>query len=69
MKTLHKYEKIFLGLIATICITCAFLLALFLGGCSHSIDGYTCKCDCTATSSHFECNGKERLIHLKGASR
>jgi hypothetical protein len=42
------------------------LLIVALSGCSHTIDGYTCKCDCGSNGSSFECSGKEKIIKLKG---
>ena len=45
-------------------VVTATLAIVFFTGCSHNIDGYSCKCDCE--NSRFECNGKERILETKG---
>jgi len=47
----------------------AFITAMavvLFSGCSHSIDGYNCRCNCGEKNSIFECNGKEKIVEVKG---
>ena len=47
----------------------AFITAMavvLFSGCTSSMDGYNCRCNCGEKQSVFECNGKENIIRTKG---
>ena len=50
-------------LLALAFVVTTTLAVVFFTGCSHNIEGYSCKCDCE--NSKFECNGKERILETK----
>ena len=66
MKYLDNDSLTLLAFVTT--ITICVLLMLYVTGCSHNIEGYTCKCNCGEKQSTFECNGKEKIVELKGTN-